>query len=48
MSLSTYVAGFHARLDNLAQLQIPDELDGRLLLKQANINLSEVTMCGAI
>jgi hypothetical protein len=44
MSISTYVAGFYARLDNLAQLQMPDELKGHLLLKQANLNLSEKTM----
>jgi hypothetical protein len=44
MSVATYVAGFYARLDNLCQLQIPDELKGHLLLKQANLEKSERTM----
>jgi hypothetical protein len=44
MSISTYVAGFYARLDSLSQLQMPDELKGHLLLKQANLELSERTM----
>jgi hypothetical protein len=44
MSISTYIAGFYARLDNLSQLQMPDELKGHLLLKQANLELSEKTM----
>jgi hypothetical protein len=44
MSISTYIAGFYARLDNLAQLQMPDELKGHLLLKQANLEQSEKSM----
>jgi hypothetical protein len=44
MSVSTYIAGFYARLDNLAQLQMPDELKGHLLLKQANLEKSEKIM----
>ena len=44
MSISTYIAGFYARLDNLTQLQMPDDLKGHLLLKQANLELSERTM----
>jgi hypothetical protein len=44
MSISTYIAGFYARLDNLAQLQMPDELKGHLLLKQANLEKSEKSM----
>jgi hypothetical protein len=44
MSVSTYVAGFYARLDNLTQLQMPDELKGHLLLKQANLEQSEKAM----
>jgi hypothetical protein len=38
MSVATYVAGFYARLDNLSQLRMPDELKGHLLLKQANLD----------
>jgi hypothetical protein len=44
MSFSTYIAGFYARLDSLAQLEMPDELKGHLLLKQANLDMSEKTM----
>jgi hypothetical protein len=44
MSISTYVAGFYARLDNLTQLQIPDELKGHLLLNQANFGCGEKFM----
>jgi hypothetical protein len=44
MSISTYIAGFYARLDNLTQLQMPDDLKGHLLLKQANLEQSEKTM----
>jgi hypothetical protein len=44
ISISTYIAGFYARLDNLSQLQMPDDLKGHLLLKQANLELSEKTM----
>jgi hypothetical protein len=44
MTISTYIAGFYARLDSLAQLQMPDELKGHLLLKQANFESSEKTM----
>jgi hypothetical protein len=36
MLIATYVAGFYAKLDNLTQLQMPDELRGHLLLNQAN------------
>jgi hypothetical protein len=28
VSISTHVAGFYTRLDNLTQLQMPDELKG--------------------
>jgi hypothetical protein len=44
MSISTYVAGFYARLDNLTQLQMPDELKGHLLLNQANFGPTEKSM----
>jgi hypothetical protein len=44
MSVSTYVEGFYARLDNLTQLQRPDELKGHLLLKQTNLEQSEKAM----
>jgi hypothetical protein len=44
MSISTYVAGFYARLDNLTQLQMPDELKGHLLLNQANFGSGEKSM----
>jgi hypothetical protein len=44
MTISTYIAGFYARLDSLAQLQMPDELKGHLLLKQANLEPSEKIM----
>jgi hypothetical protein len=48
MSISTYVAGFYARLDNLTQLQMPDELKGHLLLNQANFGSSEKSMIVAV
>jgi hypothetical protein len=41
MSISTYVAGFYARLDALTQLNMPEELKGHLLLKQANLDQSQ-------
>jgi hypothetical protein len=44
MTISTYIAGFYARLDSLAQLQMPDDLKEHLLLKQANLDSSEKTM----
>jgi hypothetical protein len=44
MSVATYVAGICERLDNLCQLQMSDELNGHLLLKQANLEQSERTM----
>jgi hypothetical protein len=44
MSISTYIAGFYARLDNLSQLQMPDELKGHLLLKQANLESDQKSM----
>jgi hypothetical protein len=31
-------------LDNLSQLQMPDDLKSHLLLKQVNLGLSEKTM----
>jgi hypothetical protein len=44
MSITTYIAGFYSRLDNLSQLRMPAELKGYLLLKQANLEFSERTM----
>jgi hypothetical protein len=44
MSISTYVAGFYARMDNLTQLRMPDELKGHLLLNQANFGPTEKAM----
>jgi hypothetical protein len=44
MSITTYIAGFYSRLDNLSQLRMPAELKGHLLLKQANLEITERTM----
>jgi hypothetical protein len=44
MSISTYVAGFYARLDNLTQLQMPDEMKRHLLLNQSNFGSGEKYM----
>jgi hypothetical protein len=44
MSISSYLAGFYARLDSLTQLQMPDELKGHLLLNQANFGPTEKYM----
>jgi hypothetical protein len=44
MSISTYVAGFYVRLNNLTQLQMPEVLKGHLLLNQANFGPTEKYM----
>jgi hypothetical protein len=42
--IATYVAGFYAKVDDLTQLQMPDELRGHLLLNQANFGPTEKYM----
>jgi hypothetical protein len=37
MSVATYVARFYARRESFCKLQMPDELQGHLLLKQGNL-----------
>jgi hypothetical protein len=44
MSVSIYVAGLYPRIYSMTQLEMPDELKGHLLLKQANLEQSEKAM----
>lgn len=38
MSIEEYIAGFHSRLDKLAELKINDKLKGHLLLRQCGLD----------
>ncbi len=38
VSIETFITGFHARLDKLAELNLNSKLQGHLMLRQANLN----------